>query len=98
MTNLFGYEIEREELKDIAEWIGNNKEMEARLYKDGTILATPENSWGRDEEVIIARIPLKDSYWGGTLMENEIDMDNITDDDLEKITDMLEEEYNWIEE
>lgn len=69
--------------------------MEAILNQDGTIEYRIEDNLSRDEDEIVATLPLKTSYWRDSLEEWDLyDQENDTvkiDADQEIINDFIEE-------
>ena len=69
--------------------------MEAVLNQDGTIEYRMEDNLSRDEDEIVATLPLKTSYWRDSLEEWELyDQENDTvkiDADQEIINSFIEE-------
>lgn len=69
--------------------------MEAVLFEDGSIEYRIEDNLSREEDEIIATLPLKPSYWADTLTEwdlfNEENNTVNTDADQEKINEFINE-------
>lgn len=69
--------------------------MEAVLDQDGSIQYRIEDNLSRDEEEIVATLPLKPSYWADTLTNwdlfDEANNTVNTDADQEKIAEFIEE-------
>lgn len=69
--------------------------MEAVLDQDGSIQYRIEDNLSRDEEEIVATLPLKPSYWADTLIDwdlyDEVNNTVNTDADQEKIEEFIEE-------
>lgn len=69
--------------------------MEAVLDQDGSIQYRIEDNLSRDEDEIVATLPLKTSYWRDTLTDWDLfDEANNTvniDADQEKIAEFIEE-------
>lgn len=70
-------------------------DMEAALFEDGSIEYRMEDNLSRDEEEIVATLPLKPSYWADTLTDwdlfDEANNTVNTDADQEKIAEFIEE-------
>ena len=70
-------------------------DMEAVLFEDGSIEYRMEDNLSRDEDEIVATLPLKTSYWRDSLEEWELyDQENDTvkiDANQEIINDFIEE-------
>lgn len=69
--------------------------MEAILNADGSIEYRIEDNLSRDEDEIVATLPLKPSYWADTLTDwglyDEADNTVDTDADQEKINEFIDE-------
>ena len=69
--------------------------MEAVLNQDGTIEYRMEDNLSREEDEIVATLPLKTSYWRDSLEEWDLyvqEKDTVkTDADQEIINDFIEE-------
>ena len=69
--------------------------MEAVLDQDGSIQYRIEDNLSRDEDEIVATLPLKTSYWRDTLTDwnlfDEVNNTVNTDADQEKIEEFIEE-------
>ena len=69
--------------------------MEAILNEDGSIEYRMEDNLSRDEDEIVATLPLKPSYWADTLTEwdlyDEANNTVYTDADQEKINEFIGE-------
>lgn len=69
--------------------------MEAILNEDGSIEYRIEDNLSRDEEEIVATLPLKPSYWADTLTDwglfDEANNTVDTDADQEKINEFISE-------
>lgn len=69
--------------------------MEAILNQDGTIEYRIEDNLSRDEDEIVATLPLKPSYWADTLTDwdlfDEANNTVDTDADQEKINEFINE-------
>lgn len=69
--------------------------MEAILNEDGSIEYRIEDNLSRDEDEIVATLPLKPSYWADTLTDwdlyDEANNTVDTDADQEKINEFINE-------
>lgn len=69
--------------------------MEAILNQDGTIEYRIEDNLSRDEDEIVATLPLKPSYWADTLTDwglfDEANNTVDTEADQEKINEFINE-------
>lgn len=69
--------------------------MEAILNQDGSIEYRIEDNLSRDEDEIVATLPLKPSYWADTLTDwglfDEANNTVDTDADQEKINEFINE-------
>lgn len=79
---LVGYEDWRELVNSLC-W----ESMEAILSENGNISYRMENSFGDNEDQIVAKIPLSDFYWRDTLRDWEI-----YDEDLHSVKENIDED------